>query len=278
MLGVFRESVSDEGLLGSSSYYTNNESEEEGPSSCILIGEYYRGLNNSAAISQQQQAQMTRQVCLKIGDKVSHMNHKRTLTQTSLNFHYKVSDNKYIFIVCADAECPMRICYNFLDDLETQYKRHGFDSEGLSNTQFKPISNIIKDRMAHYNNLDNDKIFKLKNQIDNTKEVMISNIDKVIERGTRLDELAEKTYDLQNQAYGFKTGSKKLKSHMKKRVILITLILIVIFVIIVLIAVFAGCNFPSFDRCKLPGNNNNNNKTNSILSSLETAPVMTLWE
>ncbi|KAF0973640.1 hypothetical protein FDP41_008067 [Naegleria fowleri] len=266
MVGVFREALDSSNLLFNnniSQYYESQNNSSNEPSSCILIGEYYRGLTSSAQISQQHQAQMTRQICLKIGDKVSHTNHKRTLTQGSLNFHYKVVDNKYIFVVCADSECPLRICYNFLDDLETQFKRQGFDNEGLSNSHFKPISNIIKDRMAHYNNLENDKIYKLKNQIDATKDVMISNIDKVIERGERLDVLAEKTDELQDHAFTFKTKSKKLKNTMKKRIILLALILIVIFVIIVLIAVFAGCNFPSFDRCRVSSNNNNNNNGNN---------------
>ncbi|KAF0973849.1 hypothetical protein FDP41_007236 [Naegleria fowleri] len=191
MVGVFREALDSSNLLFNnniSQYYESQNNSSNEPSSCILIGEYYRGLTSSAQISQQHQAQMTRQICLKIGD---------------------------------------------------------------------------KDRMAHYNNLENDKIYKLKNQIDATKDVMISNIDKVIERGERLDVLAEKTDELQDHAFTFKTKSKKLKNTMKKRIILLALILIVIFVIIVLIAVFAGCNFPSFDRCRVSSNNNNNNNGNN---------------
>src|SRR3989338_4270111 len=102
--------------------------------------------------------------------------------------------------------------------------------------------------MAHYNNFENDKIYKLKNQIDATKDVMISNIDKVIDRGEKLESLVERTEVLQDQAFGFRQKSKKLKTHMKKRIIIITLVIIAALFIVALIAVFAGCNFPSFDR------------------------------
>ncbi|EFC50202.1 predicted protein [Naegleria gruberi] len=154
----------------------------------------------------------------------------------------------------------MRICYNFIDDVETQFKRQGFSNNSFGNQTYKAVSSIIKDRMAHYNNFENDKIYKLKNQIDATKDVMISNIDKVIERGEKLETLVERTEQLQDQAYGFRGKSRKLKSSMKKRIIILSIICICILVIIALVAVFAGCNFPSFDRCRSTTPNNNNTK------------------
>lgn len=243
-MGIFKDAVP------SSEYYTTTASEN----SSVVLGDYFRG-GSSSSVQNNQQQNAIRHTCMVISDKISHMNHKRTLTQQVYNFHCKVADNKYVMIVVADTECPIRICYTFLDDLETQYKRRGFDNEGTMNNH-KQVSSIIKDRMAYYNNMENDKISKLKNQIDNTKDVMISNIDKVIERGEKLDVLMDKTADLQDNAFGFKNRSHKLKNVMKKRLVVIALIIVFLLLLIIFFIVWFGCGFPAFERCKIESNNN----------------------
>ncbi|KAL9657298.1 hypothetical protein ABK040_011518 [Willaertia magna] len=235
MIGVFKDS---------SEYYSSQTS-NGGSTGIVLLGEFLKGsTGNSSYNSSYQQIPQT---CIYITEKISHLNHKRTLTQSIYSYHYKVTDNKYVFMCCADSECPLRICYNFLDDLETQYKRLGLNE---STENMKQINNLIKDRMAYYNNVENDKISKLKNQIDSTKDVMISNIDKIIERGERLDVLVSRTEDLQDNAFNFREGSVKLKNTMKKRLIMIGIFAIIIILIVLFFIIWIGCGIPDFSRCK----------------------------
>ena len=48
-----------------------------------------------------------------------------------------------------------------------------------------------------------DNISKVKSQIDNVKDVMISNIDRVLERGEKIELLVDKTDKLNHQAFKF---------------------------------------------------------------------------
>ncbi len=48
-----------------------------------------------------------------------------------------------------------------------------------------------------------DNISKVKLQIDNVKDVMIENIDRVLERGEKIELLVDKTDKLNHQAFKF---------------------------------------------------------------------------
>jgi hypothetical protein len=134
----------------------------------------------------------------------------------------------FCYLVVADPDFPIRISYAFLDDVETQYLR----------TKTPNVKNLLKDRMAYFNNLKNDKIASLKTKIDDVRGTMIENIgnhskhitnvlDKVLERGESLDVLLERTDDIKDSAEVFKKGTVKLKHAMIKRNIIIAIIIIV---------------------------------------------------
>lgn len=78
----------------------------------------------------------------------------------------------------------------------------------------------------------------LRKEIDNTVEVMRDNINKVSERGARLDSLQDKTDNLAVSAQGFRRGANRVRKQMwwkdmKMRMCLIVGIIILLVVIIV---------------------------------------------
>ncbi|CAH6721111.1 synaptobrevin homolog 1 [[Candida] jaroonii] len=79
-------------------------------------------------------------------------------------------------------------------------------------------------------------------QIDDTVGIMRDNINKVAERGERLDSIENKTDNLAISAQGFRRGANRVRKDMwwkdmKMRMCLILGIIIVLIVIIVPIAV-----------------------------------------
>ena len=56
--------------------------------------------------------------------KIPKHNHKRTYQEERNNFHYKYSGT-HVFLCVADRDYPLRICFAFLDDLETRYLQQG---------------------------------------------------------------------------------------------------------------------------------------------------------
>lgn len=84
----------------------------------------------------------------------------------------------------------------------------------------------------------NQRTAALQAQIDDTVGVMRENINKVSQRGERLDTLQNKTDDLAVSAQGFRRGANRVRKQMwwkdmKMRVCLVIAIIILIIVIVV---------------------------------------------
>lgn len=79
-------------------------------------------------------------------------------------------------------------------------------------------------------------------QIDDTVGIMRENINKVAERGERLDSLQDKTDNLAVSAQGFRRGANRVRKQMwwkdlKMRMCLLSGVIIIIVIIIVVLVV-----------------------------------------
>jgi len=87
----------------------------------------------------------------------------------------------------------------------------------------------------------NPRTAALQAEIDSTVGIMRDNINKVSERGERLDSLQDKTDNLQRSAQGFRRGANRVRKamwwkDMKMRICLAVLIVIIIIAIVVPLA------------------------------------------
>uniref|UniRef100_A0A8C2JDE3 Vesicle-associated membrane protein 8-like n=1 Tax=Cyprinus carpio TaxID=7962 RepID=A0A8C2JDE3_CYPCA len=86
--------------------------------------------------------------------------------------------------------------------------------------------------------IDVDKVKTLQSQVDGVKDIMTQNVDRILARGERLDDLMGKSEDLQAGAQNFKHTSQKVaRAYWWKNVKLIVLIVVIV-LIIVLIVIF----------------------------------------
>jgi hypothetical protein len=99
------------------------------------------------------------------------------------------------------------------------------------------MSNNYNSNPNHNTDTDN-KIKEIKNQVNETTEIMKKNIDAVIERGEKLSILEDRTDDLAKEAKLFHGGARTLKRNMcmknAKLIGIIACIIITIILIIVL--------------------------------------------
>lgn len=58
----------------------------------------------------------------------------------------------------------------------------------------------------------NDKVEQIQHDMDETKEILCASIDKIMERGVKLDDLLEKSQTLSESSKSFAIKSKKLNS------------------------------------------------------------------
>ncbi|KAL5017882.1 hypothetical protein ScPMuIL_003604 [Solemya velum] len=173
---------------------------------------------------------------------------KITYTSDSYMFHC-IIENGMIYMCAAKQEFGKQQPYAYLAEIKKSYqnstlamrsynaREHEFDSE---------FSSAMTSGMEKYSRGDGgSKVALLRSQVDEVKDVMTQNIEKVLERGDHLDILVDKTEDLQASAATFQKTSRKIRQkfwwkNTKMMCILALVIFIVLTVIIVLICYGAG--------------------------------------
>jgi len=172
---------------------------------------------------------------------------KKSYSYESYNFHYLV-EGGVTYICMSDQDMGYRVPYAFLFDLNNRFKATfsaKIQSAGplAMNDTF---GRVLQERMDFFSNDKSvDKISKVKGEIDDTKKVMIKNIDKVLERGQKIEVLVDKTEDLEQQSQSFRQKGTKLKRKMwwknaKLCICIIAIVVIILTLITLAILSYTG--------------------------------------
>jgi len=152
------------------------------------------------------------------------------------NFNYLV-ESGLTYICMTDQEMKLRVPYAFLYDINNRFKSTYREkvSTATSLAMNDTFSRVIRDRIEFFSNDRNaDKISKVKGEIEDAKTIMVKNIDKVLERGEKIEMLVSKTEDLNQQSQTFKKKSTQLKRKMCWQNTRLCCILIIVVTAIVL--------------------------------------------
>jgi vesicle-associated membrane protein 7 len=168
----------------------------------------------------------------KILSKIPPNNHRKTLTQKDIEFHYKREGTLTIFCV-ASTDTKKRLCWNFIDEVSRNYNP-------------QRVKEILKSAVNKWND---DSISTLNEKIDEVKEIMVNNIEKIIDRGEKLEDLVTETEKLSKIANEFNGITSKVKKRFCCKVFFLMILLIFIVLAIIVVVVFATCGFPKFERC-----------------------------
>merc|ERR1711879_978739 len=90
---------------------------------------------------------------------------------------------------------------------------------------------------------DNNKIAQINEKMAEVKGVMYTNIDKVLERGERIELLVDKSDNLNTQSFKFKKRAKKLKNQMLWQYVKTTMLLVLIVGLVIYFILAAACGF-----------------------------------
>jgi len=203
---------------------------------------------------------------------------KKSYSYESYNFHYLV-EGKITYICMTDQNTGYRIPYAFLFDLNNRFRAtYGERIYNAGNLEMNDgFSRVMRERMEFFSNDKNaDKITKVKGDIEDAKQVMVKNIDKVLERGAKIEVLVDKTEDLQERATSFKIKGTKLKKKMwwknaKMCCILACVIAVILVVVILLILWKTGIlsDLTSGKPKKGEIKPNNSTETNAVMFALD---------
>jgi len=166
-------------------------------------------------------------------------------------FHYSASDG-LIFLCMSDEQFPRRIAFAFLDDVKNRflavYKTSFKDA--LPFAMNEEFSRVLQRQMEYFSyDPSVDKIALVQKKVDDTKKVMVENIERVLDRGEKIELLVSRTEQLQDQSYKFSSESRRLRlAYCFTNIKLWIVLFIVVIVLIWLISSFI-CGF-DYSKCR----------------------------
>jgi vesicle-associated membrane protein 7 len=143
-----------------------------------------------------------------------------TYVYDNYTFHY-VTEQGICYLCMSDQVNKHRIPYAFLNDMKERFvQRYGTEAPllAIAFSYNEEFSKVIDERMSYYNSdqaeAGIDNIGAVKSQIDEVKGVMVQNIEKVLERGEKIELLVDKTDRLNQQAFRFESSGRSLRRAM----------------------------------------------------------------
>jgi len=168
-------------------------------------------------------------------------------------FHYVV-ESGICYLCMSDEINKHRVPYAFLLDMKQNFLANYAVEDAQRAIAFTfndAFSRIICDRMNYYNKGGTvDNIDLLKNQIDEVKDGMVQNIEKVLERGEKIELLVDKTDRLNEQAFRFESSSRNLRRHLywkRVRIIVFGTVAVALFIYFTSVSLCGGF---SLKKCK----------------------------
>lgn len=167
-------------------------------------------------------------------------------------FHYIVEAG-ITYLCMANDMAKRRIPFAFLEDIKMRFKTQFGDAIHSAiafsmNEEFRPV---LRRQMEYYNNDPSaDNITQVKRDLDDVKNVMVENIEKVLERGEKIELLVDKTDRLNQTAFKFEKTSKQLKTAMFWRQVRFYAIAFLVVAFVILVVTMSACGGPTFPDCK----------------------------
>ncbi|KAH7277266.1 hypothetical protein KP509_39G043100 [Ceratopteris richardii] len=180
-------------------------------------------------------------------------NGKSTFSHEGLAFNFLI-DEGFTYAVVSDVSLGRQIPIAFLERVKEDFKRqygngkcdfvsaHGLDKE---------YGSKLKDHMQYCVDHPDEmnKLSKVRAQVTEVKGIMMENIEKVLDRGEKIELLVDKSENLRYQADNFQRQGRQLRRRMWLENMKIKLVILGILILLILIIWLAVCH--GFN-CKRP--------------------------
>ncbi|GIJ92068.1 hypothetical protein Asppvi_011043 [Aspergillus pseudoviridinutans] len=158
------------------------------------------------------------------------------------------------YIVVATAEQGRRIPFAFLLEMKRKflstYPPSSTDFSSLPAYGCAAFNSELRSLLQTYNTAPpSDSLASARREIDSVRDIMTENIERVLERGERIDLLVDKTDRLGGSAHDFRVRSRGLRRRMWWKNIKLMVLLAVVVVFLVYLFVGIGCGLPAWGKC-----------------------------
>ncbi|KAJ6853277.1 uncharacterized protein M6B38_250145 [Iris pallida] len=204
-----------------------------------VLAEYTEFTGNFTSIASQ---------CLQ---KLPASNNKFTYNCDGHTFNYLVDEgySRFLLTYCvvavesAGRQVPIAFLERVKEDFNKRYGGGKAATAGANslNREFGPK---LKEQMQYCVDHPEEisKLSKVKAQVSEVKGVMMENIEKVLDRGEKIELLVDKTENLRSQAQDFRQTGTKMRRKMWLQNMKIKLIVLAIIIALILIIVLSVCH------------------------------------
>ncbi|KAH6786799.1 vesicle-associated membrane protein 726 [Perilla frutescens var. hirtella] len=199
----------------------------------VILAEYTEFKGNFSTIASQ---------CL---PKLSASNNRFTYNCDDHTFNFLV-ENGFTYCVVAVESAGRQLPIAFLERVKDDFmKKYGGGKASTAgpNSLKKEFGPKLKEQMQYCVDHPDEisQIAKVKAQVSEVKGVMMQNIEKVLDRGEKIELLVDKTDNLKSQAQDFKKQGTKIKRKMWVENMKIKLVVFGIVVLLALLVALSVC-------------------------------------
>jgi len=200
----------------------------------VVLAEYTEFTGNFTTIAAQ---------CLQ---KLPASNNKFTYNCDGHTFNYLVEDG-FTYCVVAVESVGRQIPIAFLDRVKEDFTKKyggGKAATAAANSLNREFGSKLKEHMQYCVDHPEEvsKLAKVKAQVSEVKGVMMENIEKVLDRGEKIELLVDKTENLRSQAQDFRQQGTKVRRKMWLQNMKIKLIVLGIIIALILIIILSVCH------------------------------------
>lgn len=169
---------------------------------------------------------------------------KLSLLYQKYMFHYILS-SQWCYLVMTDQSFPRVLAFQFLNDIINANVTH----TQTTDPNKMEMRKTLRLNMDKYNSNLDHKFEKLYDDINNIKDVMVSNVEKLVDRNEDLTLLVEKSDNLNQSSIQFAKQSTSLKRSLwwKNAKMILILALSVMFIIYLIVS--SACGGLSWPNC-----------------------------
>uniref|UniRef100_A0A1D2A6W9 Vesicle-associated membrane protein 726 n=1 Tax=Auxenochlorella protothecoides TaxID=3075 RepID=A0A1D2A6W9_AUXPR len=171
-------------------------------------------------------------------------NSKFTYSCDGHTFNY-LSANGYTFLVVADDAFGRQIPFAFLEKVKEEWFQKWADkgAAAFAHSLDKSFGPRLKYWMDYCEQHPEElsKVASVQKKVDEVKNIMVENIERVLERGEKIELLVDKTDNLRFQADKFHKTGRQLRSRMWWQSFRMKMIIIVIIILVAVIIFCAVC-------------------------------------
>ncbi|XP_026411993.1 vesicle-associated membrane protein 714-like [Papaver somniferum] len=184
-------------------------------------------------------------VCRRILEKLpSEAETRLCFSQDRYIFHILKIDG-ITFLCMANDTFGRRIPFSYLEDIHMRFmKNYGRVAHSApAYAMNDDFSRVLHQQMEFFSsNPSADALDRVRGEVEEVRTIMVDNIDKILDRGDRIELLVDKTATMQDNTFHFRKQSRRLRRAlwMKNVKLLAMLTGVIIFVLYLIIAACCG--------------------------------------